>query len=63
MPKKDEKTSKISNTSSNSCENIRKQYDKLVSLKKEFDKEGNPLEDSYQWDRVFKDVVDWLLNE
>ena len=32
-------------------------------IKKEFDKEGNPLEDSYHWDRVFKDVVDWLLNE
>jgi dienelactone hydrolase len=32
-------------------------------FKKEFDKEGNPLEDSYHWDRVFKDVVDWLLNE
>ena len=31
--------------------------------KKEFDKEGKPLEDSYHWDRVFKDVVDWLLNE
>ena len=32
-------------------------------IKKEFDNEGNPLEDSYHWDRVFKDVVDWLLNE
>lgn len=32
-------------------------------IKKEFDKDGNPLEDSYHWDRVFKDVVDWLLNE
>ena len=32
-------------------------------FKKEFDKEGNSLEDSYHWDRVFKDVVDWLLNE
>ena len=32
-------------------------------IKKEFDKEGNSLEDSYHWDRVFKDVVDWLLNE
>ena len=31
--------------------------------KKEFDKEGKPLEDSYHWDRIFKDVVDWLLNE
>ena len=32
-------------------------------FKKEFDKEGKPLEDSYHWDRIFKDVVDWLLNE
>ena len=32
-------------------------------FKKEFDKEGNPLEGSSHWDRVFKDVVDWLLNE
>ena len=32
-------------------------------FKKEFDKDGKPLEDSYHWDRVFKDVVDWLLNE
>lgn len=32
-------------------------------IKKEFDKDGKPLEDSYHWDRVFKDVVDWLLNE
>ena len=32
-------------------------------IKKEFDNEGNPLEDSYHWDRIFKDVVDWLLNE
>lgn len=32
-------------------------------IKKEFDKDGTPLEDSYHWDRVFKDVVDWLLNE
>jgi dienelactone hydrolase len=31
--------------------------------RKEFDNNGNPLEDSYHWDRVFKDVVDWLLNE
>ncbi|MET3022317.1 acyl-CoA thioester hydrolase/BAAT C-terminal domain-containing protein [Flavobacterium hydatis] len=28
--------------------------------KKEFDANGNPLEDSYHWDEVFKDVVNWL---
>jgi len=32
-------------------------------FKKEFDNEGMPLEDSYHWDRVFKEVIDWLLNE
>jgi dienelactone hydrolase len=32
-------------------------------FRKEFDKDGKPLEDTYHWDRVFKDVVDWLLNE
>lgn len=32
-------------------------------FKKEFDKDGKPLQDSYHWDEVFKDIVDWLLNE
>ena len=31
--------------------------------KKEFDKNGNAIEDSYHWDSVFKDVLEWLLNE
>lgn len=29
--------------------------------KREFDIEGNQLESSYHWDRVFKDVQNWLL--
>ena len=32
-------------------------------LRKEFDKNGNAIEDSYHWDSVFKDVLEWLLNE
>ncbi|WP_428230790.1 hypothetical protein [Flavobacterium sp.] len=28
--------------------------------KKEFDIEGKPKEDSYHWDEVFKDVINWL---
>lgn len=32
-------------------------------FRKEFDKERNPLEDSYHWDRVFSDILNWLLNE
>ncbi|MFD2891352.1 alpha/beta hydrolase family protein [Flavobacterium chuncheonense] len=32
-------------------------------LKKEFDKEGNPIGESFHWDNVFKDVVDWLVND
>ncbi|MEO8239022.1 MAG: hypothetical protein ABI576_13030 [Flavobacterium sp.] len=30
-------------------------------FKKEFDKTGKSLEDSYNWDTVFKDVTNWLL--
>lgn len=29
--------------------------------KKEFDKQGNSLEDSNHWDAVFKDIQNWLL--
>ncbi|CAM4057964.1 MULTISPECIES: acyl-CoA thioester hydrolase/BAAT C-terminal domain-containing protein [Flavobacterium] len=29
-------------------------------FKKQFDNEGNPLEDSYNWDEVFRDCVHWL---
>ncbi|WP_445710172.1 acyl-CoA thioester hydrolase/BAAT C-terminal domain-containing protein [Flavobacterium sp.] len=29
-------------------------------FKKEFDDKGNPLEDSYNWDEVFRDCVHWL---
>lgn len=29
--------------------------------KKEFDVSGKPLEDSYHWDEVFKDIINWLL--
>ncbi|KFF07182.1 hypothetical protein B0A68_16340 [Flavobacterium reichenbachii] len=29
--------------------------------KKEIDKNGNELENSYHWDRVFKDIQNWLL--
>lgn len=32
-------------------------------FKKEFDIEGNQIDESFHWDRVFKDVVDWLLKE
>lgn len=31
--------------------------------KKEFDVNGNPLEDSYHWDDVFQDVVKWLISK
>jgi dienelactone hydrolase len=32
-------------------------------FKKEFDKDGKPMEDSYHWDEVFKDIVNWLLSK
>lgn len=32
-------------------------------IRKEYDKDGNPIEDSYHWNRVFKDVLNWLLDE
>ncbi|WP_264535619.1 acyl-CoA thioester hydrolase/BAAT C-terminal domain-containing protein [Flavobacterium sp. N1736] len=30
--------------------------------KKEFDVNGKPTEDSYHWDEVFKDVINWLTS-
>ncbi len=30
-------------------------------FKKEFDKQGKKIEDSYHWDNVFKDISEWLL--
>jgi hypothetical protein len=30
-------------------------------FKKEFDKDGKKIEDSYHWDDVFKDITNWLL--